>query len=57
VVGRQGQKQQGAGLGEEEGVVTRVSSMLVDGLVIKFESEGLQVVELYDVAVVAEDAA
>jgi hypothetical protein len=58
VVGRQGQgqKQQGAGVGEEEGVATRVLSMWEEGSGPKLESEGLQVVALHDVRVV-EDAA
>lgn len=53
----QGQKQQGAGVREEEGVATRVASMWAEGLGPKLESEGLQVVALHDVARVVEDAA
>lgn len=58
MVGRQGQeqKQQGAGCGEEEGAVTMVSPMWVEELGPKFESEGHQVVALYDAAGVVEDA-
>jgi hypothetical protein len=54
---RQGQEQQGVGLGEEQGAVTRGSSMEVERLCPNLESEGLQEVALYDAARVAQDAA
>lgn len=53
----QGREQQGVGLREEQGVVTRVSLMWAERLCPNLESEGLQVVALYDAAKVVQDAA
>ena len=53
---RQGRGQQGVGLGEEQGVVTRVSLMQAERLCPNLESEGLQVVALYDAAGVVQGA-
>ena len=54
---RQGRGQQGVGLVEEQGVVTRASLMQAERLCPNLESEGLQVVALYDAAGVVQDAA
>ena len=54
---RQGRVQQGVGLGEEQGVVTRVSLMWAERLCPNLESEELQVVALYDAARVVQGAA
>lgn len=54
---RQGREQQGVGLGEEQGVVTRVSLMRAKRLCPDLESEGLQVVALYDGARVVHGVA
>jgi len=54
---RQGREQQGVGLGGEQGVVSRVPLMWAERLCPNLESEGLQVVALYDAARAVQGAA
>jgi len=54
---RQGREQQGVGLGREQGVVSRVLLMWAERLCPNLESEGLQVVALYDAARVVQGVA